>query len=232
MAGETIKTKGVVLSIHPWSRTSHVVTWLTFDCGVVTTIVKGALRPKSAFLGQYDLFYTCELIYYARSKSSVHAIREVSPLEMREFLRENWRANLLAGYAGDMIRDLVPSGDESKKWYAFFVSFLDSLRAVESFPLAMVQLEKKILSLAGLEPDFSDMDMSAPWSSFSIECGKCCERGRVMRITPEMVMGMSSPTKASKDTLFSLIRFMGVFISFHLDRPPDIRRSVVQLILS
>ena len=58
MAGEIIKTQGIVLSIHPWSQTSHVVTWLTPDHGPVTTLVKGAVRTKSAFLGQYDLSAT------------------------------------------------------------------------------------------------------------------------------------------------------------------------------
>ena len=67
MAGEIIKTQGIVLTVHPWSRTSHVVTWLTPDHGPVTTLVKGAVRPKSAFLGQYDLFYTCDILYYARA---------------------------------------------------------------------------------------------------------------------------------------------------------------------
>ena len=87
MAGETIKTKGIVLDIHPWSRTSHVTTWLTPDHGPVTTLVKGAVRPKSSFLGQYDLFYTCELVYYARAKSELHAIREVSPLDLPRYKR-------------------------------------------------------------------------------------------------------------------------------------------------
>ena len=44
MAGEIIKTEGIVLAIRPWSQTSHVVTWLTPDHGPVTTLVKGAVR--------------------------------------------------------------------------------------------------------------------------------------------------------------------------------------------
>ena len=76
MAGEIIKTQGIVLTVHPWSRTSHIVTWLTPDHGPVTTLVKGAVRPKSAFLGQYDLFYTCDLLYYARATADLHALRE------------------------------------------------------------------------------------------------------------------------------------------------------------
>ena len=46
MAGETTKTEAVCLDIRPWSRTSHIVRWMTPD-GPVTTVVKGAVRPKS-----------------------------------------------------------------------------------------------------------------------------------------------------------------------------------------
>ena len=87
MAGEIIKTTGTVLAIHPWSRTSHVVAWLTPDHGVVSTLVKGAVRAKSAFLGQYDLFYTCDLLYYARASGDLHALREVTPRAMRVMRR-------------------------------------------------------------------------------------------------------------------------------------------------
>ena len=49
MAGETTKTEAICLDIRPWSRTSHIVRWMTPE-GPVTTVVKGAVRPKSAFL--------------------------------------------------------------------------------------------------------------------------------------------------------------------------------------
>ena len=92
MAGEIIKTQGIVLAIRPWSQTSHVVTWLTPDHGPVTTLVKGAVRAKSAFLGQYDLFYRCDLLYYARASGDLHALREVTPRSIRTHLRGDWRA--------------------------------------------------------------------------------------------------------------------------------------------
>ena len=65
MAGETVGSRATCLSIVPWSRTSHVVVWLT-PAGKVTTVAKGAVRPKSWLLGQYDLNYTCDILYYAR----------------------------------------------------------------------------------------------------------------------------------------------------------------------
>ena len=123
MAGEIIKTDGIVLAIHPWSRTSHIVTWLTPDHGCVTTLVKGAVRPKSAFLGQYDLFYTCDLLYYARARGDLHALRETTPRNLRDGLRGRWRETALAGYAAGLVNDLAPANGESSAWF----SFLDSL---------------------------------------------------------------------------------------------------------
>ena len=96
MAGETVKAEAVCLRIVPWSRTSHIVQWLT-PTGKVTTVVKGAVRPKSFFLGQYDLNYTCEIVYYARGKGELHALRECTPLVFREGLRGDSRALALAG---------------------------------------------------------------------------------------------------------------------------------------
>ena len=77
------KTEAIVLRIFLFSRTSHIVAWLAEDGTRLTTSIKGAVRPKSAFLGQYDLFYTCELLYYEREHAGVHVARECSPLAPR-----------------------------------------------------------------------------------------------------------------------------------------------------
>jgi DNA repair protein RecO len=229
MAGETLKTLGIVLSIRPWSQTSHVVTWLTLN-GVITTLVKGALRPKSAFIGQYDLFYTCELVYYIHSSSGMHAIREASPLAMREYLRTSWRAISLAGYASDMIRDLTPHGSEAKKWFDYLTSFLDGLENCENLMAELIRLDMSVLRLAGLAPDFSNMDNSAEWTPFSIESGRCEDTGRIIRLTPQTVRALNIPYSASPSNLAAANRFLAVFIQYHIDRPTDVRRSIVQLL--
>ena len=123
MAGETIRTEAVCLDIRPWSRTSHIVTWLT-PVGKVATVVKGAVRPKSAFLGQYDLNYTCDILYYARAKGELHALRDCVPLDLRESLRGNYRALALAGYFRQLVSELAPSGPDCRPWYELLSSSL------------------------------------------------------------------------------------------------------------
>ena len=87
-----LKTTALALRFYPFSNTSRIVAWLTPDQGRIATMVKGSQRPRSLFLGQYDLFYTCELLYHRRERGGLHIARECSPLKWREGLRRDWRA--------------------------------------------------------------------------------------------------------------------------------------------
>ena len=231
MAGEIVKTRGIVLALHPWSRTSQIVTWLTPDHGVVTTLVKGALRPKSAFLGQYDLFYACDLLYYARPHGSLYLPREVVPRKLREHLRGNWRATALAGYAAGLVRDLAPPGGEAAAWYDFFEDFLETL-ARDASLRRLVQLEMAVLRLAGLAPDFSALDAQATWTPFSVERGRCGEGPRLLRLTPRTVAALRRPDAPSTtdEALADAARFLGIFLAYHLDQSPDVRRTLLGLV--
>lgn len=246
MAGEILRTQGIVLAIHPWSRTSHVVTWLTPDHGVVSTLVKGAVRPKSAFLGQYDLFYICDLLYYARPSGELHALREVKPTVLHDELRGHWRETSLAGYASMLIKDHAPPDHESSSWYSFLTRFLSELSLLASnrssgATLAsgstlllrkLVALEMGILCLAGLRPDFSELDPAAIWTPFAIDRGRCGNGTRTVRITPQTVIALTRPDArtTTDDAICDAIRFLGVFLSFHLTAQPEIRRSLVKML--
>ena len=242
MSGEIIKTKGIVLTIHPCSRTSHVVSWLTPDHGVVSTLVKGAVRSKSAFLGQYDFFYSCDLLYYAHASGELHALREVKPLLTHDELRGHWRETSLAGYAASLIRDLTPPGEESKKWYDYFEQFLATLLEKDSIPSEppadsrllrkLIALEMAILQLAGLAPDFSEIDSSADWTPFAIDRGRCGNGTRTVRITPQTVIALTRPDARTTpdEAIADGLRFLSVFIAYHLDTFPEVRRTLVKLL--
>ena len=126
MAGETVGSRATCLSIVPWSRTSHVVSWLT-PSGRVTTVAKGAVRPKSWLLGQYDLNYTCDILYYARARGEVHALRDCAPVERRDALRGDFRALALAGYFRRLAAEFAPQGSDCEAWHDALVEALDAL---------------------------------------------------------------------------------------------------------
>ena len=236
MAGETLKTEAICLDIRPWSRTSHVVSWLTPN-GRLLTVVKGAVRPKSSFLGQYDLNYTCEILYYARAKGELHALRDCVPLELREGLRSSYKALALAGYFRQLVSELAPSGPDCRAWYSLLSATLTTLNSQlstqKSHPSSLISFELEILRLSGLSPDFSGLDRTAEWSAFSVETGTFgATKGRCVRVSREVADYLCHPLKPVKNPQIPLdaARVIGVFYQFHLDCAFETRRTVLGMI--
>ena len=223
MAGETVKTDAICLAVHPWSRTSHIVKWLTPD-GSVSCHVKGAVRPKSAFLGQYDLNYTCEILYYARSRGELHALRECSPKNIRESLRRDFRALVLADYMRAQCAALAPSGVECANWHKLLEAALDTLcgRKLDcaDYVRTLVAFELGVLRLSGLYPE-----IEAKSGAFSL-------RGeRKLPVSESVARCMTSPgDEKNFQILIDTARAIGVFYAFHLDSAPEIRRMVLKMI--
>ena len=237
MAGETQKTAALVLDIRSWSRTSHIVTWLTPERGPIATIVKGAVRPKSAFLGQYDLFYTCELVYYVRAKGELHAIREVAPVNAREYLRGRFRATALASYASYLVKEHCPHSSEADEWYGFLGGFLDGLEGDFDFGRKMVSLEMAFLEMAGLSPDFTGADFSSEVVPFSIGLGRAGTGAKTLQLPSGAARLVAAgaecaDTESSAADITAAIRFLGLFMRYHIDMPPDIRRNTLQLCMA
>lgn len=216
MAGETVKTEAICLSITPWSKTSHVVSWLT-PTGRIGTVVKGAVRPKSAFLGQYDLNYTCEILYYVRAKGDLHALRECVPQKLREELRGDFRALAFAGYARMVVERLAPQGVECGAWYDLLVGVLDELNASVG---RLVKFELDVLHLMGLSPE-----LEADGGDFIL-------RGeRSIPVSREVAdyLRAGCPARVDAQIPLDAARVIGVFYQFHVDLPPNVRRTTLGL---
>ena len=237
MAGETIKAEAICLDIRPWSKTSHVVSWLT-PHGKVATVVKGAVRPKSFFLGQYDLNYTCDILYYARARGELHALRDCAPLARRDALRDDYRRLAMAGYFRRLVAEFAPTGPDAAAWHELLTRALDALatakevgsvpRDVGSVPndssarvVALVAFELKILHLLGLDP------------ALEAESGVFALRGeRTIPVSREVALFLRDPTRPVENGQIPLdaARVIGVFYQFHLEWSSDVRRSVLGMI--
>ncbi len=188
-------TKAIALHIRPWSKTSHMVTWLTPECGKLVTSVKGACRPKSAFLGQYDLFYTCDLIYYDHDREGAHALRECTPLHLREGLRQSWRRTAAAAYLADLTARVIQPKQDASPIFDLLEGCLDRLSDDrEPFPLRQLVLryEVGLLRHLGVLPDLSICPHCPPSENaplrFSLSAGRFVCRHR-------------PPTRAEEATL-------------------------------
>ncbi|MGI5868939.1 MAG: DNA repair protein RecO [Kiritimatiellia bacterium] len=236
------KTEAIVLRIFPFSRTSHIVAWLAEDGARLTTSVKGAVRPKSAFLGQYDLFYTCELLYYERERDGVHIARECTPLDCRETLRANWRAAQCASWFAALAYQAAASHESGGALYRLLAETLDFIAATPGPPPAAVfaRFEAKILDIYGLAPNVAPCATCGPAPDatrrFNLADGafRCPEhapgdpRDPLVALSPRTVelyealrrspsLGLQSPVARCRGpAVHALLRFLGLFIRYHL----------------
>lgn len=240
MPGEIDRTSAIVLDVRPWSKTSHIVTLLA-PRGVLSVVAKGAERPKSAFLGQYDLHYTCEVLYYVRGQ--IHPLREVAPLVLRENLRTRWRENLLAGYAAGFCAMLAGSyspvdDEDSMAWYDWHEKLLDSLSggvrplaSPEESLAKMLEIEMAVLNLAGWAPNLPAGPREGEYAQLELA------PGRTLRISPDTHALLSSsgnafnPDGCGLPTIQAALRFTGFLLKWHLDFSRRIRRDLIAKLL-
>ncbi len=236
------KTHGIALRIDPYSRTSHVVSWLSLDRGRLTTLAKGAQRPKSAFLGQYDLFYTCELVYYPGTRGPLGILKECASIQVRPELRRDWRACVAASYVADLLNRLTPAGVANGALYRFAGRVLDFLATQGGNANTLHWAELKLLELIGVGPrllscvacgsrDFAATEPAA----FSIPrggllCQKCRSdtEGAILPVSHDTLAMMRSwqeaptPLMAKRTTCTLqqrtvMDKLLGGFLSYHLE---------------
>ncbi|MBP7829504.1 MAG: DNA repair protein RecO [Kiritimatiellae bacterium] len=147
-----VKTTALVLRCYPFSNTSRIVSWLTPDQGRIMTMVKGSQRPRSAFLGQYDLFYTCELVFHRRDRGGLHIARECAPLKTRPRLRRDWKAAATASYITGLTARAVPPEAPQAGLFSLLDSALDHLEAAGSGEAFVFWFELRLLEQLGLSP--------------------------------------------------------------------------------
>lgn len=153
MSAPLCKTVGVATRIAAWSETSRIVTWITRDYGRLATLLKGAQRPRSVFLGQVDLLYTCELVFYHSVQHGVtHVMRECDPLRPRPTFRTDWRALSAGSYLADLVARLAPVEAPQPGLFAFLDRALDLLATHPQTASLLLWLELKLLDQLGLTP--------------------------------------------------------------------------------
>ena len=158
-----IKTDAIPLRISPFSNTSHIVTWLTQDHGKVATVIKGACRPKSLVLGQYDIGYLCELLFYAREHNGLHIIKECAALNDRKACRGNWQSSTAISYLCHLSELATPHGTHSMELYDILSQTLDIITPINAtttppaakLTIILLSFEIQLLKILGMPPSLA-----------------------------------------------------------------------------
>ena len=247
-------TDAIVLRWYPLTNTSRMVIWYTRDYGRVTTVIKGCQRPKNPFLGQFDLFYTCELLFYSREKNDVHHCREVSPLHLRNNLRHDWRACAAASCFADMVWRCCPPRAPHPEIFELLENSLDWLNEHGTFSTFIFWFELHLLQDLGQSPQLNhcvnchkEATSDRQPVHFSIErggiiCTACKQTHGPLKsilVSPRVrsvlrkLKASPTPEKISLDVgdIREAGKLMGQFMEYHLEANFDAQRYALGVML-
>lgn len=151
------RASGIILRTRPLTETSLIVEWITADLGRISTVAKGARRPKSPFIGKLDLFYEAEFSFARSRRSELHNLREVLLLNSRPRLREEILWLHQASYFTAFVTRATERETPVPEVYQLLGAFLNALPSTPPNPLLTLMFELKCLRLLGYSPDYREL---------------------------------------------------------------------------
>lgn len=205
---------GLILRTRPLTETSLIVNWLTPNFGRISTVAKGARRPRSPFAGKLDLCYEADFTFQRSRRSDLHTLREVSLRETHSALREELGWVQQAGYCAALIEQTTEAETPLPEIHALFAGLVKHLPQQPPKPRTVFAFELKLLRQLGLEPDMP-----------------------ATKLPPETLELLTALTEASWEELTALRataaqaraveQFLHGFLIYHLGKIPKGRSAAL-----
>jgi DNA repair protein RecO (recombination protein O) len=154
------RTTGLILRTRLLTETSLIIHWLTQDFGRLSTVAKGARRPKSPFLGKLDLFYLADFTFHPSRRSELHTLREISVLEYHPSLRQDWVYLCQASYFVQLLEQTTETNTPLPGLLDLLNGALQILPQRPPDAALVLAFETKLLSELGLKPDVNQTRLS------------------------------------------------------------------------
>lgn len=155
------RSEGIVLRTRPLTDTSLVVLWLTPELGRISTVAKGARRPKSPFAGKLDLFFEAQFSFARSGRSDLHTLREVMVTDAHARLRTDFALLHQAAYFTVLVEQGTERETPLPEMHALLRDYLRHLPERECLPEAMFAFEFQLLRILGMAPALPESAASA-----------------------------------------------------------------------
>ena len=147
------KTEAVVVDHRDYSNTSLIVTFFTRNFGQLSGIAKGARRPKSPFLGTFDLLNHNEIMYYRHTRSSLHTLSHSEIKNGFTRLREQQERTYAGSYIADVVKGMTREDEPQPELFDLMINALRELCTADDAARVLFQFEIKFLSSVGFQPE-------------------------------------------------------------------------------
>ena len=181
-----VRATAIPLAYYPYSSTSLIVHWLTRNQGKISTLLKGAYRTKSRFLGEHELFSTTELLYYAKRSDALYTGKECSMLQKRNTFRTDWRAMQTASYLSALFSKTTPEEAPHPELFELYEELLDFAEPFGRHPPFLLWAELRFCDHHGHAPNLESCVLCASNKALrfcaaqgGVVCKRCSEEKKL-----------------------------------------------------
>jgi DNA repair protein RecO (recombination protein O) len=201
------RATGIILRTRPLTETSLIVNWLTRDAGRLSTVAKGARRPKSPFRGRLDLFYLADFSFQRSRRSELHTLREVVVREPHVALRNELGYLQQTAYCAALIEQTTETETPIPALFELLCGMIEHLPGQPPRPLTVFAFEMKLLAELGLQPEFAKTRLTAG-------------SRRIAQTFLDADWPLLNRVKPSAPQADELSQFLHEFLLFHLGKVP------------
>ncbi|HEY5652886.1 MAG TPA: DNA repair protein RecO [Pontiella sp.] len=242
-----VRATAIPLSIFHYSSTSSIVHWMTRQHGKVSTLLKGAYRPKSPFLGEYGLFDTSELLFFTKRMDALYTAKECALLHSRKIFRSNWRAMQAASYLTALLNKTTPENAPHPELFDLFEELLDLAEKHGQHPQFLLWAELYFCTHHGHSPSLGSCvlchaknELCFCASQGGTICQPCAKSRKLPTLPcpPDILSILQSWQKAdqpahaintrlSGSQLTALNTISSAFMNYHFNLNPKYRNAVL-----
>jgi len=234
------KTRGIILRSNFFSETSKNISLLSENFGKIQLLAKGALRPKSPFAGQLEIFCYGNFIYQKNQKNDTNTLLECDIISFFRNLREDYNKFFYTNYIIETIAAIVQFTEESKKIFRLVLNILQNLNISpkEEMDTLLRFFEVKLLYFLGFLPSFNYCDnCNAPFTgnfwldlnSAQLICNHChiitlsslaisIDIAKIIAIINDKDLKILLSLKLSLKQKKQLENILRILLDFHLEK--------------
>ena len=219
-----LKTEGIVLKTFDFRETSRIATFFTKDHGKVKGVLKGIRKDPRKFGSHLDKFSVNDIVYYQYRRSDLHLISQCDLKQYFFALRGDYRRNMAAQYALELIDVIMPAEEPCRKIYQLMLDYLGALETARDIDKLVHVFQVKILLLSGFRPHLDAC----------VKCGEKVEGKAYFSLRSGGLVCAQCPsaetvlTPISKGTIASVLHIEGApwEKSLRLGLTPTVKREL------
>jgi DNA repair protein RecO (recombination protein O) len=150
----------IVLRTLDYGESDRIATFLTAEHGIFKGFARAARKSKKRFGASLQSGAQVRLFWRPARTGTLASLQEVELIDLRAGLRRDLLAIALAGYACELVENLLVEGQEHAAVYELLCALLDHLERSGGSPEVRLLFELRLLHLSGYIPHL-------------LHCGEC-----------------------------------------------------------